>query len=84
MTNPTHDTIIKIDPALPCATWHGDKMCRKPAMVAVCWYATGVWMMQPVCRDCTRAAAALYNIQDISQGMLEQKGIVTNEQPERA
>jgi hypothetical protein len=52
---------ITFSPALPCSTWHGDRLCGKDATVAQVYPAAGGWLMQPIfCRDCTAALARIY------------------------
>ena len=56
------DTIIKFDPALPCATTDGEILCNKPATVAIVYPAAGGWMIMPICEDCTIATAKVYGV----------------------
>lgn len=56
------DKLIKFDPALPCSTINGDALCNKPAHVGIAYPATGGWMLQPICADCTQAMAKVYSV----------------------
>jgi len=59
--------IFKFEPAVPCATWDGEKLCEKPATVASGWRTgRGEWILLPMCKDCVTATAKVYGVGDKS------------------
>jgi uncharacterized membrane protein YadS len=66
----TLTALIKLDPTttLPCSIRQGDGICGKAATAAYAYQVEasppivqpGMWMIQPVCRDCAAKAAAVY------------------------
>lgn len=65
--------LIKINPPLPCSTVQGAGSCGRPATVAHIWPAPAdlgpvmafpppgpVWMIMPICVECTQAMMAIY------------------------
>jgi hypothetical protein len=55
---------IKLWPSLPCAIRRGDGICGRDAEAGYVWrqtnkriehYTPGLWLVQPVCRDCAKA-----------------------------
>lgn len=69
---PHHPHLIKINPPLPCSTVQGAGFCGRPAAVAHVWLSPDlgpvmdfpppgpIWLMMPVCEECTRAMMAVY------------------------
>jgi len=57
------NSIIRIAPALPCCTWQDQATCGKPASVATLYpLGSGQYILQPICEDCTRSMANIYNV----------------------
>jgi hypothetical protein len=59
--------VIKIEPPLPCGTLHPDekrgmKECGKPASAATVDRVGAMWIMMPICKDCTIKTAANYGL----------------------
>lgn len=63
------DSSLRIDPPLPCASLGGDRLCRKPATIAlISSVGEGRYLMQPICRDCVAALANIYLPKDQTNG----------------
>lgn len=64
--------IVKLETPLPCATYNAERNepCGKPATVAYAYERRlngpppilVEWVLQPICRECVEASAALYKI----------------------
>jgi hypothetical protein len=65
------EIVLKFPHVLPCSIRNFDKpggICGKPATVCHVWQHTalgqwatpGLWVCQPVCRECAAAAAKVY------------------------
>jgi hypothetical protein len=53
---------ISFDPALPCSSIHGEKICGNPATVGTLYMiAGGQYILQPFCRECVKRLQAIYN-----------------------
>lgn len=62
---------IKIDPPLPCAIIKEEGVCGKPAVAGWAWekpieesdliFVPGLWLMQPICKECARKMLEVVN-----------------------
>lgn len=62
---------IKIDPPLPCAIRKEDGICGKTATGGWAWkkpieedellFTPGLWLMQPICKECAREMLEVVN-----------------------
>lgn len=73
---------IRLTDPLPCAVKRDGKLCGRPAKFAGAWEALegsdqqfhGVWMVEPVCKRCTKEGLARHDAEVAAREAAAQGG----------